>query len=97
MLVWKSKMAGGGGNKKIFQYSTDPSGQVLYLRTLQGYSGRNLVDPSLQDNVLILDNLFEYILSSWMCNHFTPHHKFGNDSGRTKILELKDTRYSLQP
>ena len=25
--VWKNKMAGGGGNKKIFQYSTDPSGQ----------------------------------------------------------------------
>ena len=24
--VWKSKMAGGGGNKKRFQYCTDPSG-----------------------------------------------------------------------
>ena len=31
--MWKSKMAGGGGNKKRFQYCTDSSGQeVLYLR-----------------------------------------------------------------
>ena len=60
--VWKSKMAGGGGNKKRFQYCTDPSGQeILYLRSLQGHSGRNPIDPSLQDNVLIPDNVFECI------------------------------------
>ena len=58
----KSKMAGGGGNKKRFQYCTDSSGQeILYLRALQGHSGRNLVDPSLQDNVLIPNDFFEYI------------------------------------
>ena len=52
--MWKSRMAGGGGNKKIFQYCTDPSGQeILYLRALQSHSGRNLIDPSLQDNVVI--------------------------------------------
>ena len=55
-------MAGGGGNKKTFQYCTDPSGQeILHLRALQGHSGRNLVDPSLQDNVLIPNDFFEYI------------------------------------
>ena len=60
--VWKSKMAGGGGNKKIFQYCTDPSGQgILYFRALQGRSGRNPIDPSMQDNVLIPNNFFEYI------------------------------------
>ena len=59
---WKSKMAGGGGNKKRFQYCTDPSGQeILYLRALQGHSGRNPIDPALQDNVLIPNNFFEYI------------------------------------
>ena len=47
---------------KIFQYCTDPSGQeILYLRALQGHSGRNLIDPSLQDNVLIPNEFFEYI------------------------------------
>ena len=36
--MWKSKMAGGGGSKKRFQYCTDPSGQeILYLRALQGH------------------------------------------------------------
>ena len=55
-------MAGGGGHKKRFQYCTDPSGQeILYLRAPQGHSGRNPTDPTLQDNVLIPNNFFEYI------------------------------------
>ena len=62
MKKWKSRMAGGGGNKKKFQYCTDPSGhEILYLRALQGHSGRSLIDPSLQDNVLIPNGFFEYI------------------------------------
>ena len=45
-----------------FQCCTDPSGQeILYLRALQGHSGRNLIDPSLQDNVLTPNDFFEYI------------------------------------
>ena len=55
-------MAGGGGNKKRFQYCTDPSRQeILYLRTVQGHSRRNRIDPTLQDNVSIPNNFFEYI------------------------------------
>ena len=57
-------MQGGGGNKKRFQYCTDSSGQeILYLRATQaqGHSGRDLIDPTLQDNVLIPNNFFEYI------------------------------------
>ena len=60
--VWKSKMAGGGGKKKRFQYCTDPSGQeIIYLRALQGQSGRNPIDPTFPDNVLIPKNFLEYI------------------------------------
>ena len=33
-----------------FQYCTDSSGKTLYIRALQGHSGRNLIDPSIQDN-----------------------------------------------
>ena len=59
---WKSIMARGGGrNKKRYQYCTNSSGTILYLRALQGHSGRNLIDPSLQDNVEILDGFFKYI------------------------------------
>ena len=43
-------------------FNTDPSGQeILYLRALQGHSGRNPIDPTLQDNVFILKDFFEYI------------------------------------
>ena len=60
--MWKSTMTRGGGNKKRFQYCTDSSEQeILYLRALQGHSRRNLIDPSLQDNVLIPDTFSEYI------------------------------------
>ena len=68
--MWKSIMAGGGGNKKRFQFCTDPSGkEILYLRALQGHSGRNLIDPSLQDNVLIPNNFFEYIYHTGCAIH----------------------------
>ena len=50
-----------GGKKKIFQYCTDSSGEILYLRALQGHSGRNVIHPSLQDKKLIPDDFFEYI------------------------------------
>ena len=51
---WKSSMAGGGGHKKNIQYCADSSGTILYLRDLQGHSGRNLIDP-------IPDGFFKYI------------------------------------
>ena len=54
-------MARGGGQKKIFQYCSNSSGTILYLRALQGHSGRSLFDPSLQDNVIIPDGFFKYI------------------------------------
>ena len=55
-------MAGGGGNKKRFPYCIDSSGQeIFHLRALQGHPGRNFIDLSLQDNVSIPDDFFEYI------------------------------------
>ena len=58
---WKKSMARGGGNKKSYQYCTDSSGAILYLRALQGHSGRSLIDPTLQDKVAIPDGFFQYI------------------------------------
>ena len=34
---------------------------ILYLRALQGHSGSNLIDPTLQDNVVIGTGIFHYI------------------------------------
>ena len=33
----------------------------MYFRALQGHSGRNLIDPSLQDNVVIQRGFFQHI------------------------------------
>ena len=54
-------MAGGGRHKKSFQYCADCSGTILYLRALQSHSGRSLIDPTLQDNVIIPDGFLKYI------------------------------------
>ena len=37
------------------------SGTIIYFRALQGHSGRNLIDLSLQDNVVIPSGFFQYI------------------------------------
>ena len=58
---WRNSMAGGGGSKKRYQYCYDSSGVILYLRALQGHSGRSLIDPTLQDNVVIPSDFFQYI------------------------------------
>ena len=38
---WKSCLAAGGGSKRRYQYCSDNSGTIIYLRALQGHSGRN--------------------------------------------------------
>ena len=49
---WKACLASGGGSKRRYQYCSDDSGRILYLRALQGHSGSNLIDPTLQDVVI---------------------------------------------
>ena len=58
---WKARLAAGGGAKRRFQYCTDDSGTIVCFRVLQGHSGRNLIDPSLQDNAVIPSKFFQYI------------------------------------
>ena len=58
---WKACLAAGGGAKRRFQYCTDGSGIIVYLRALQGHSGRNLINPSLQDTVTIKSGFFHHI------------------------------------
>ena len=65
-------MAKGGGNKKIFQYCTDSSGETLCLRALQGHSGRYLIDPSLQDDVVIPDGFSSTFITSDVRSIYIP-------------------------
>ena len=48
---------------KRFQYCLNPHSSKLfvYFRAIQGHSGNNLVDPTVQDNVLLLEVFTEYI------------------------------------
>ena len=58
---WKSCLAAGGGSKRRYQYCSDNSGRILYVRALLGHSGNNLIDPTLQDNVMIGSGIFHHI------------------------------------
>ena len=55
-------LAKGGGQKKRFHYCLNPNSSKLFLffKAIQGHSGNNLVDPALQDNVLLPDDFTEY-------------------------------------
>ena len=58
---WKACLAAGGGSKRRYQYCSDNSGRTFYHRALQGHSGNNLIDPTLQDNVVIGSGIFQHI------------------------------------
>ena len=84
-------MAAGGGSKRRYQYCSDNLGTIHYLRALQGHSGNNLIDPLLQDNVIIHRGLFHHIyhigcafnLHSIINNGMIPG---GQDSSRRQTV-----------
>ena len=88
---WKACLAAGGGSKRRYQYCSDNLGTIIYLRALQGHSGSNLIDPTLQDNVLIGTGIFPYIyhvgctfnLHSIINNGLIPG---GQDSSRRQTV-----------
>ena len=60
---WITYLAKGGGQKKRFLFclNTHSSKLFLHFKTIQGHYGNNLVDPTLQDNVLLPEDFTEYI------------------------------------
>ena len=82
--------------KNNFQYYTDPSGQEFRLRALQGHSGRNRIDPSLQDNVVIPDGFFKYIYHVGCAINLHSVMNSGLIPGGQKFW-AKDRRYSSRP
>ena len=61
--AWTTFLAKGRGPMKRFQYCLNPnsSKHFLFFRAIQGHSGGNLVDPTLQDNVVFPDDFAECI------------------------------------
>ena len=80
--------------KRRFQYCTDDSWMIIYFRAFQGHSGRNLIDPSLQDN-----NNSERILPSylpyWMCDESSFYHQLWIDTWRSKFEQETDSILSV--
>ena len=58
---WKACLSAGGGAERRYQYCTDISGTIISFQALQGHSGRNLIDPSLQDNVIVQSGFFQHV------------------------------------
>ena len=95
---WINHLQRGGGEKNIFQYFMDSTGEeILYLRAIQGHSRENPVDPSLQDNVLIPNDPLQVHQSCWVLHQYALYHCFRIDSGSNKMPSGNDKRYSLQP
>ena len=69
---WKACLAAGGGSNRRYQYCSDISGTILYLRAIQGHSGRSLIDPSLQDNVIIQRGFFHHIYHIECASNLLP-------------------------
>ena len=62
MMYGRARWQGAEATIKYYKFCTDQSGkEIIYLRALQGHSGSNPIDLSLQDNVLTPNNFFEYI------------------------------------
>ena len=73
---WIACLAAGGGSKRRYQYCSDYLGSIIYLRALQGHSGGNLIDLTLQDNVLIGPGIFPY--SYHVGSNFNLHSIINN-------------------
>ena len=58
---WKSCLSAGEVRKGDISTALIIRGTILYRRALQGHSGHNLIDPTLQDNALIESGIFHYI------------------------------------
>ena len=57
--------------------------QFFYLRALQAHSGHNLIDPTLQDNVLIQRGIFHHIYHIGMCVQSSLYYQQWIDTWRS--------------
>ena len=85
-----------GSHKKRFQYCLDPNDFILYMSAIQGHSGKNKVDTTLQDNVEIPYKWMKYIYHARSTDDLHSSTQSGLIQ-EDKIRKKKDKRYSSQP
>ena len=94
---WIACLAAGGGSKRRYQYCSDYLGSNIYLRALQGHSGINLIDPTLQDIVVIGSGTLHHIYHfgcAFIQSSF--HYQQWTDFWRSRF-EQKTREYSSCP
>ena len=84
--------------KKRFQYCLNPNSphKFLYLRAIQGHSGRSIIDTALQDNVLLPDGFTEYIYHVKNANELRSIVNNGLIPGGKSIKRERQAVYSSQ-
>ena len=89
--MWKSTTARVEETRKDFNVVLiHQDKKILYLRALQGHSGRKLIDPSLTGQCINSEQFLRVHFSHRMCNQFTFHHEFRIDTGRTELEQKTD-------
>ena len=88
---WKACLAAGGGSKRRYQYCSDTSGTIVYLRALQGHSGRSLIHPTLQDNVIIQRGFFQHIYLLGCAFQSSFDHQQRIDTWRSEFKQETDS------
>ena len=90
MICGRARWQEAEATRKDFNIVLTRQDKKFFISELFNYSGRNPIDPSLQDNVLIPDNFFDYIYHiGCVISLFTLHHKIRIESGRTKFKQGK--------
>ena len=65
--------------------------QLCISELFKGHSGRNLIDPSLQDNVIIQSNIFQYIYHVGRANNLHSIISSGLIPGGQKFEQQTDS------
>ena len=91
-LVWLQEE----DRKEDISIALMDSGTILYLRALQGHSGSNLIDPTLQDNVVIGTGNIQLHLLHWMRIQSSFYYQQWIGTWRSKFL-AEDKRCSSCP
>ena len=88
---WKACLAAGGGAKRRYQSCPDISQTIIYFQALQGLSGRNFMDPSLQDNVVIQSGFFQHIYHIGCAFQSSFYYQQWTDTWRSEFKQETDS------
>ena len=87
---WKACLAAGGGAKRRFHYWTDDSGTFVYFRALQGHSKNDLINFSVQVNVVIPRNSTNIFYHFGCAFNFSFHHQLWMNIWRSKLAKKQN-------